>query len=261
MLATAALALKLPAMPLEHRMRIRCAPPRMTTEDAKTAWLRKLNEVALEAIDFGVEVVAIDRNQVDSNGVRFGVTALHAVDIAQEVENADIVEVDLTPEIVQPVPSVTEEEAKQAWLAKLEVPTWGQALNDEQEMPLVEDVQEESDSTFESAAEQLLDEEEAAKQAWLQKLDTPTFGPASSNAAAAAQKKDQQLFEKVKAALPLDIKEVKCIGDVVASERLSPELEAKLAWMTEGYPPFGNRHRHRADMRAAQRAERKHPYE
>ena len=54
-----------------------------------------------EAIDFGVEVVAIDRNQVDSDGVRFGVTALHAVEIA-EVENADIVEVDLTPEIVQP---------------------------------------------------------------------------------------------------------------------------------------------------------------
>ena len=64
-----------------------------------------------------------------------------------------------------------EEEAKAAWLAKLDAPTWAAAT------AAVSAV------ASEVAAEPAMDAEEIAKAAWLAKFDTPSWGAAASQAA------------------------------------------------------------------------------
>ena len=76
-----------------------------------------------------------------------------------------------------------EEVAKQAWLAKLDAPTWGQASTALTEIAagavVMQDLTEKCDAGVEEACA-TLSSEEAAKQAWLARLDAPTWGAVNS---------------------------------------------------------------------------------
>jgi len=65
-------------------------------------------------------------------------------------------------------PMATEDAAKAAWLAKLDVPSWGPS-------PKVAQLTEDCNAGFQQACHSL-DVEQAAKAAWLAKLDAPTWG-------------------------------------------------------------------------------------
>merc|ERR1719199_1715924 len=97
-----------------------------------------------------------------------------------------------------------EEEAKRAWLAKLDVPTWGNTAKMS---------------------------EEQAKNAWLAKQDFPTWGKAATAFANAASEAAQM------AEMTVACDE----GDEVACDNLSREEEAKRAWLEKlDVPTWGN---------------------
>merc|ERR1719486_1414128 len=89
-----------------------------------------------------------------------------------------------------------EEEAKRAWLAKLDVPTWGNTAKMS---------------------------EEQAKKAWLAKQDFPTWGKAATALASAASEAARM------AEMTADCD----AGDEVACDNLSREEEAKRAWLAK----------------------------
>ena len=64
--------------------------------------------------------------------------------------------------------ALAEQEAKRAWLARLDVPTWG---------PKQEAVLQEACVSGDDTACDTLSREEEAKRAWLARLDVPTWGP------------------------------------------------------------------------------------
>jgi len=111
-------------------------------EAAKRAWLAKLDAPTWGAVAAGVSEVAA----------------------ATSVASAG---------------KMTEDEAKKRWLERLDAPTWGQAANALLEVAgaaaVTADLAEKCESG-EDAACDLLTREEEAKQAWLARLDAPTWG-------------------------------------------------------------------------------------
>jgi hypothetical protein len=96
-----------------------------------------------------------------------------------------------------------EEEAKRAWLAKLDVPTWGNTAKMS---------------------------EEQAKKAWMAKHDFPTWGKAATVLSSAASEASQ--LAEMTAACDK--------GDEVACDNLSREEEAKRAWLAkQDFPTWG----------------------
>jgi len=77
---------------------------------------------------------------------------------------------------------MTEEQAKAAWLARLDAPTWGKvavamsAIAAEAEA--VQELEASCNTGVEEACDTLSPEEEA-KRAWLAKQDVPTWGAAA----------------------------------------------------------------------------------
>ena len=134
-----------------------------------------------------------------------------------------------------------EEEAKQAWLAKLDVPSWGKAATAMEEiaaeMAAVDSAPEHLDHLPKMTEEQAkqawlakLDApvwgkmtEEQAKQAWLAKLDAPVWGQAVAvmTSVVAEATKMAELTEECNA------------GDSTACDTLSNEEEAKKAWLAK----------------------------
>ena len=113
-----------------------------------------------------------------------------------------------------------EEEAKQAWLAKLDVPSWGKAATAMEEIA--------AEMAAVDSAPELLDHlpkmtEEQAKQAWLAKLDAPVWGQAVAvmTSVVAEATKMAELTEECNA------------GDSTACDTLSNEEEAKKAWLAK----------------------------
>merc|ERR1719473_847351 len=99
-----------------------------------------------------------------------------------------------------------EDEAKRAWLAKLDVPTWGAAA-----------------AAVSAVATELTQpqSEEEAKKAWLATLDAPTWGKAA--AALASTAADAAELAGMTAACDA--------GDEAACDSLTGEEEAKRAWL------------------------------
>jgi hypothetical protein len=128
-----------------------------------------------------------------------------------------------------------EEEAKRAWLASLDVPTWGPgaaALSQVNDVAVVLSQSEEvakqawlanADERWGSSTwgRQPVMSEEAAKRAWLARLDAPTWGKAATALASVANE----------AAYMAEMEEACDQGVEVACESLSREEEAKRAWM------------------------------
>merc|ERR1719482_1135842 len=126
-------------------------------EAAKRAWLAKL-----DAPTWGA--AATDLAHVASEAARM-----------EEMEEACYEGDDVACDSLS-----REEEAKRAWLAKLDAPTWGAAA-----------------AAVSAVATQVTEmtnvdlpprmSEEAAKRAWLARLDAPSWGKAAAQVAAAAQ--------------------------------------------------------------------------
>jgi hypothetical protein len=145
-----------------------------------------------------------------------------------------------------------EEAAKQAWLARLDAPTWGSAAttlaNVASQAAYMAGMEQACDQGNDVACDELSREEEA-KRAWLASLDTPTWGPASSaKMSEEAAKKawlaslDQPSWVSAarasanvasEAAYMAQMEEACYTGDDVACDELSREEEAKRAWLAK----------------------------
>merc|ERR1719506_3618258 len=112
-----------------------------------------------------------------------------------------------------------EEEAKRAWLAKLNVPTWGAAAttlaSGASEAAQMAEMSAACDAGDKVACDNLSREEEA-KRAWLAKLDVPSWGAAATTLATGAQE----------AALMAEMTAACDNGDAVACDNLTREEEA-----------------------------------
>ena len=164
------------------------AAPQPSAEEAKRAWLAKLDRPTWGK---AAKVLA-------------GVMS-EALDIAALAEKCDSGD-DTACDSLS-----SEEEAKKAWLAKLDVPTWGKVSAA---------VSATAMTTF--AATVTVDEA-AAKRAWLAKLDAPTWGRAAAALSSAA----------TDAATYVDLTERCDEGDYAACDTLSREDEAKKAWLAK----------------------------
>jgi len=132
---------------------------------------------------------------------------------------------------------LTEEQAKQKWLAKLDAPVWGQAA-----AAMVEIVAEASkmaDLTEECAAGdnaacETLSKEDAAKKAWLAKLDVPSWGKMTEDQAKKkwlAKLVDAPVWQG-KVAPTANTAAVPIVG-VVEPSAADKEEEAKKAWLAK----------------------------
>merc|ERR1719271_401114 len=143
-------------------------------EEAKRAWLAKLDAPTWGAAAAAVSAVATQ---------------------VTEMTNVDL------------PPRMSEQEAKRAWLARLDVPSWGKGAKMS---------------------------EEAAKKAWLARLDAPSWGKAAALVAAAAQ--EMPGFGAAAAAVSAVASEVN------TSSTLSAEEIAKQAWLAKlDTPSWGNK--------------------
>jgi len=111
-----------------------------------------------------------------------------------------------------------EEEAKRAWLQKLDAPTWGAVAAAVSEVA----------TTVASPGSDPEASEEAAKQAWLSRLDAPEWGKAATALTRVAA------WEVAgSAAAVAELAEACGSGDAAACDTLSREEEAKAAWLAK----------------------------
>ena len=150
-----------------------------------------------------------------------------------------------------------EEEAKRAWLARLDAPTWGAAAAAVSAVATQVEMAQACDQGDDVACDSLSREEEAkrawlarldvpswgtgakmseeaAKKAWLARLDAPSWGKAAMQVAAAAQ--EMPGFGAAAAAMSAVASEVN------TSSTLSAEEIAKKAWLAKlDTPSWGNK--------------------
>jgi len=197
-------------------------------EAAKRAWLAKL-----DAPTWGA--AATDLANVASEAARME-------EMAEDCYKGDDVACDSLSR---------EEEAKRAWLARLDAPTWGAAAaavsavaTQVTEMTNVDLPPRMSEQEAKRAWLARLDvpswgtgakmSEEAAKKAWLARLDAPSWGKAAMQVAAAAQ--EMPGFGAAAAAVSAVASEVN------TSSALSAEEIAKKAWLAKlDTPSWGNK--------------------
>ena len=93
---------------------------------------------------------------------------------------------------------MSEEEAKQKWLAKLDAPTWGKAasavIEVVAEASKIADLTEECEAG-DSAACETLSKEDEAKKAWLAKLDVPAVAWGKGKVTEIASRQEVRTFE------------------------------------------------------------------
>ena len=138
------------------------------------------------------------------------------------------------PAAAAPAPVATsaglsEDEAKAAWLARLDAPTWGKAASTLQgvadDMVQMAVLEEKCDQG-QAAACDTLSKEDATKKAWLAKLDVPSWGAAAADVptqvatAAVAVATEQAVAPPVAA-------------PAVDTSGLSAEEAAKRAWLAK----------------------------
>jgi hypothetical protein len=191
------------------------SPLKMSEKEAKKAWLARL-----DAPTWGKAAKALVS------------VASEAAQIAEMTAACDVGD-DVACDFLS-----REEEAKRAWMAKVDAPTWSAAA-----------------AAVSAVATEVTEPvgvtEEEAKRAWLARLDTPSWGTTSIPAPARMSeerattawdiKLDSATWAKVAATLTSRVAESAQLagictacdsGDDVACNTLSDEVEAKRAWLT-----------------------------
>jgi len=140
--AGAAPASKLPASRIAAaRMPEPIAVTALTEEEAKAAWLARVDQTTWGKAASAISEVAADAAQFAA--------------LTKQCDAGKEVACDALSK---------EDEAKKAWLAKIDVPAWGKAATVVTELASV-------------AA--MMPDDAAAKAAWLAKIDVPKWGPAA----------------------------------------------------------------------------------
>jgi hypothetical protein len=178
--------------------------------EAKAAWLAKLDAPA-----WGDAAKAMSAVVAEATGIQ---------ELTKECEAG----------LVQACDTLSkEEDAKKAWLAKLDVPSWGKAAK-----------------ALEAMAEEVMVElpprmsEEEAKVVWLAKLDVPSWGKMSEEEAKEKwlTKLDAPVWGQAAKAMTTLVAEANKLedltkeseeGDSAALAALSRENEAKRAWLAK----------------------------
>jgi len=167
----------------------------MTEEEARKAWLARV-----DAPTWGKASKSVAPDKADVKD--FGMRAPFVIESAASAASL----------------TRSEEEAKQAWLARVDTPTWGKALrSDPPQKADVKDFDKKAPFVVESVASSTISEQEA-KEAWLARVDAPKWGEPS--APDPPQEADVKHFSV----------EARFIDDSLASPRMSEE-EAKKAWL------------------------------
>ena len=178
----------------ETAARVQAANENTTEVSAKQAWMAKL-----EAPQWGQAAAAVA--QVASSAVA---TSELAEQCAQQVDEA-----------CEQLSS--EEDAKRAWLERLDAPTWGAVAAAVTEVAMASQVSKSKDAAESPASE------DAAKAAWLAKLDAPAWGKASSALVDIASDAAVETYWSEKCDE----------GEDEACEQLSAEEDAKRAWLAK----------------------------
>ena len=168
---------------------------------AKAAWLSKL-----DAPVWGTAAVALSEVSADA-------TAMAA--LSEQCDDGDSTACDALSR---------EDEAKAAWLSKLDAPSWGVAAQAVSELSVMARVIAQSPSASAQS-------EAAAKAAWLSKLDAPSWGKAA-----------QVMTELVAEATQIQALNEQCdSGETRACDTLSREEEAKRTWLSKlDVPQWGS---------------------
>jgi len=187
--------------------------PAMISEDqARAEWLAKLDAPAWSAAAKAMSTLAADAEQFQTLSEECNQGATKACDTLSK-----------------------EDEAKQAWLAKIDVPAWGKAAEAMEAMFVAEQVPVASSSST---------PEEAAKKAWLAKLDVPVWGKLTEEQAKQKwlSRLDAPVWGQAAAAMTLLVSEATKFADLTedcnagvieACGTLSKEDEAKQAWLAK----------------------------
>jgi len=156
-----------------------------TSEDAaKQAWLAKLEIPAWgkASAEVAGEVKKMNENEAKQAWLsKLDLPAWGKVEAATAVLSTKVMEAASN--------KMTEEEAKKIWLSRLDAPSWGQAakmMADVVKEAL--EVQDEGDAAAASVhSSDQLSPEQRAKQAWLARLDVPTWGAAAAAVSSVAK--------------------------------------------------------------------------
>merc|ERR1719247_1486733 len=165
----------------------------MSSEQAaKQAWLARLDAPTWHSAATALANVASEAAYMAhleegcDNGVE---VACHELSHEEEAKRAWLARID-TPTL-GPGVKMSEEAAKKAWLASLDAPSWGSAAhslaNVASEAAYMADMEEACEQGVDVACDELSYEEEA-KRAWLARIDTPTFGPGAKMSEEAAKR-------------------------------------------------------------------------
>lgn len=183
----------------------RVNPVMISEAEAKAEWLAKLDAPAWGAAAKAMSTVAAEAAQFQAHTKECNAGDFKACDNVSK-----------------------EEEAKKVWLAKLDVPLWGEAAEAMEAMATVEQVEIVSEpNASEEKKTKLVGlakiSEEDAKKAWLAKLDAPVWGQAATvmTSIVTEANKIAELTEEVEA------------GDSAAANMLAKENEAKKAWLAK----------------------------
>jgi len=207
--ATTAYILTPTGPPIAQR---RVNPVMKSEAEAKAEWLAKLDAPAWGAAAKAMSTVAAEAAQFQT--------------LSEECNEGDDKACDTLSK---------EDEAKQAWLAKIDVPSWGKAAEAMEAMVVVDEA---------AGAPLSSTSEEEAKKAWLAKLDVPVWGKMSEEQAKQKwlAKLDAPVWGQAAAAMTLLVSEASKIaelteecnaGDSTAADALAKENEAKKAWLAK----------------------------
>ena len=155
---------------------------RLSSLPALSQWgaaAKAMSTIAAEAAEIQARSIANEEEAKQAWLKKLDVPSWGKAATAMEEIAAEMAAVDSAPEHLDHLPKMTEEQAKQAWLAKLDAPVWGQAVavmtSVVAEATKMAELTEECNAGDSTACDTLSNEEEA-KKAWLAKLDVPSWG-------------------------------------------------------------------------------------
>merc|ERR1719181_743080 len=210
----------------------------MSAEEAKKAWLARLDTPTWGKATREDEAKKAWLARLDAP--TWGKAAAVIADVAKDASAVEEATDECAIGVIEQCNALSREDAaKKAWLASLDVPSWGAAAL---AMSAVASVSAEIAQEKEPA----MSAEEIAKHQWLAKLDKPAWGAKSQMAKEEEAKRawlarlDAPSWGKAAKAMVKVVQEASAIhemteacdqGDDAACESLSHEEEAKKAWL------------------------------
>ena len=171
------------------------AAPVSAEASAKAAWLSKLDQPtwgAAASVLTEAAVIADLSAQCESGEVT-ACTSLSREDEAKAawLSKLDVPDWGAAAQVVNDIAALkpNEDAAKAAWLSKLDAPTWGQAASALSNVVTAAAEMADLSAKCESGEQKActsLSNEDAAKRAWLSKLDLPTWGQVAAEVSAGA---------------------------------------------------------------------------